>query len=1849
MSEPESKEYIAIIGMAGRFPGAKDLREFWRNLKGGVESITFFTDEELLSSGIDRDVISNPAYVRARGVLEDVDKFDAQFFGYSPREAMLMDPQHRFFLECAHEALESAGYDSERYQGAIAVYAGVSMNNYLINIYSDRNLVESVGDFQIAIGTDKDFLSTRVSYKMNLKGPSLTVQTACSTSLVAVDLACQSLLTFQSDMAIAGGVSISVPQESGYLYQEAGILSPDGHCRAFDIRAQGTVGGNGVGIVVLKRLSEAIADRDLIHAVIKGSAINNDGSLKVGYTAPSIDGQAEVIAAAQAAASVSPDTISYVEAHGTATALGDPIEVAALKKVFCSSGYQARSCALGSVKTNIGHLDAAAGVAGLIKTVLALKHRLIPASLHYQHPNPNIDFDQTPFYVNRELRAWEPVSGVRRAGVSSFGIGGTNAHVIVEEWEQEQSRRQKREGREVIVVSGRTRTAMESMSQRVKERLKQMKEEELGDAAYTLAVGRRSYEHRKAVVCSNIEQAISGLARPQKPRTINKVNEAGRPAVVFMFPGQGSQYVNMGLGLYKQEGEFRYWVDELSQEVKSEVGIDVREAIFPAEGGQKKAAEMLGQTRVTQPALYVVEYALARQLMKWGVRPKVMIGHSLGEYVAATVAGVFESRECARLVAVRAKLMQQMRRGAMMSVMASEEEVKKRLTSGLSIAAINSSRQCVVSGEEEEINEMKRRMEDEGVVVRRLKVRQAFHSEMMEGAGRRYRDEVKKVRRGGIGIRYISNVSGGWADQEEVKEEEYWVKQMMQEVRYEEGMEEIMRSEEGGIYIEVGPGGVLRELAKQQRGWGERGEEVVRVMRKEKEAEEDEEVIKRGLGEVWERGVEVDWGGVMRWEEEGRRKVEMPTYAFEGKRYWVEGKPIYHTAPEDETKRDESEWLYVPTWRQQSLIKSSAQSAAPDDRWLLFVERNELSKAMSDLLKESGQKVIEVEAANGFRKLSEDNYAIKADRPEDYQSVMNDLRKRGGVPRKIIHLWAAGGMGEGESSADQPGRSEREITDGFYSLIYVAQELGKEDLTRNYDLVVVVSGTQEVIGTEEIKPERALAMGPCKVIPQEYGNVRCKAVDIESDVSARAKELAELLIEEARHGQAGGEIAIRGKRRWVKTYDRVGEAREGKELIRERGVYLITGGGGGIGLALGEYLGRTKKARVILVDRKWKQDAEARESGASEVVKNIEQAGGEALVLGADVCCPEEMRQVVSEAHARFGHIHGIIHSAGNIAGGVIQLKTKDMAADVLAPKVGGTRVLEFLLADTDLDFVALCSSMDSIIGVLGQVDYTAANAFLDAFAYYNTRKNGVHTVSINWGTWRDVGMAVSTEVPRGLEDDQQQKLMLGMTTEEAVEAFNRILSYGIGPQVIVSPTDLLLAIERADSLKPAKYLEDANDGRSQERDAHLTGRRRPPDGHEKASRQRPRLHPLLDEEVISPEIAGLVFQKRFALRRDIIIRDHQIQGNPILPAAGFLEMVLAAARQHFKQSAFRLTDMAILAPLGVSRTETALAQVLLKAADSADDLRFRIVSWSDARKTWTEHVTGRLSARPTLGPAETVDLGHIKACWPQRVEAAELYSINSDCGPYFRSIDWLRSNGREALARLRLPPPAREETGYILHPSLVDGAIQTLLTLLSASSSRPDADGADFYLPVGIESVLVMGQLPDVVYSHASCQGEECGPGEGSDTRRGKLTLLDDQGRALVVLEGIILRKVRLSVTEATDGNGDEARALVVAPRDEFERGIAEIWKELLGVETVSIHDNFFDLGGHSLLAIQVLSRLIKEFHVKLSMKTIFETPTIADLAMLVKQELTLRDDADQTIVPRNTKNIDELMAELE
>jgi acyl transferase domain-containing protein len=670
-------EGIAIIGMAGRFPGANNIAEYWRNLRDGVESITFFSDEELRKAGVEASRLNSPNFVKAKGAIENGDMFDAAFFGFTPREAEIMDPQQRLFMECVWTALEDAGYDPETYKGAIGLYGGEGMNSYLLlNLMSNRDLLDSVGLLQASVQNRGDHLTTHVAYKLNLKGPSVTVQTACSTSLVAVHTACQSLLNFECDLALAGGVTITVPLKNGYTYLDGGIYSPDGHCRAFDERAQGTVQGDGVAVVALKRLSDAVNDGDTIHAVIRGSAVNNDGSLKVGYTAPGVNGQAEVIAEAHAMSGVNPETIGYVETHGTGTALGDPVEVDALTQAFRQGTGAKRFCAIGSVKTNIGHLDAAAGVSGLIKTVLALKHRQIPPSLNFEKENPRIDFANSPFYVNAVLSEWKNDEGEpRRAGVSSFGIGGTNAHLVVEEAPEPVASESKR-GWHLLPLAARTSSALDAATLQLHAYLKENPELNPADVAHTLQVGRRKLNHRRVVVCRDLEDAVRALETLDARRVFTSLQEPRNRPVVFLFPGQGAQYVRMGMELYAAEPTFREHIDSCSEILKPHLGFDLRDVLYPNDVALEQAKEKLNQTFVTQPALFVTEYALAKQWTHWGVRPEAMIGHSIGEYVAACLAGVFSLEDALRLVAARGRLIQSVASGSMLVVSLPEQKVR---------------------------------------------------------------------------------------------------------------------------------------------------------------------------------------------------------------------------------------------------------------------------------------------------------------------------------------------------------------------------------------------------------------------------------------------------------------------------------------------------------------------------------------------------------------------------------------------------------------------------------------------------------------------------------------------------------------------------------------------------------------------------------------------------------------------------------------------------------------------------------------------------------------------------------------------------------------------------------------------------------------------------------------------------------------------------------------------------------------------------------------------------------------------------------------------------------------------
>ncbi|WPB76076.1 amino acid adenylation domain-containing protein [Archangium violaceum] len=880
----EQFETIAIVGMTGRFPGARDLETFWRNLCEGVEARASFSDEELEAAGVDPALRARPGYVRAGFPLESPEFFDAGFFGFNPREAELLDPQHRLFLECAWEALERAGYDAERHRGSIAVFASSSISSYLLyNLMSQPDVVRSAGPYALLLANDKDFLATRVSHKLNLRGPSINVQTACSSSLVAVHLACQSLLSGESDMAMAGGVSIGFPQRAGYMFQEGSILSPDGHCRAFDAQGQGTVAGSGVGIVVLKRMSDALKDGDFIHAVIRGSALNNDGSGKVGYTAPSVDGQAAAISEALAVANVSASSIQYIEAHGTGTRLGDPIEIAGLTQAFKDQDAGPASCAIGSVKTNIGHLDAAAGVTGLIKAALALQHRQMPPSLHFREPNPGLGLERSPFYVNTALREWPASEEPRRAGVSSFGIGGTNAHAILEEAPQV-ARTPSARPWQLLVLSARSANALEQATGQLAEHLTRHPELELADVAFTLQAGRQRFTHRRAVVCRGLEDARAVLSGQHPQRLLTQVQEATERPVTFLFPGQGSQHVGMARGLYATESVFRQNLDACCKKLQPLLGMDLLELLHAPEERAAEATERLQQTAFAQPALFAIEYALARQWMALGVKPQALIGHSLGEYVAACIAGVLSLDDALALVAARGKLMQSLPGGTMLSVALPEQQVLPLLGERLSLAAVNAPSLCVVSGPTDAIEALEARLAPMGVEHRRLRTSHAFHSAMMDPILAPFTERVKQVRLSAPKIPFISNLTGTWITAEQATDPRYWTEHLRRAVRFGEGVTTLLASKEA-LLLEVGPGQALGMLVRQA-GPAALGRSVLSTLPRAKDEQTDNAAFLETLGRLWLAGVQVDWTKLH--ASERRQRLPLPTYPFQRQRYFIE-------------------------------------------------------------------------------------------------------------------------------------------------------------------------------------------------------------------------------------------------------------------------------------------------------------------------------------------------------------------------------------------------------------------------------------------------------------------------------------------------------------------------------------------------------------------------------------------------------------------------------------------------------------------------------------------------------------------------------------------------------------------------------------------------------------------------------------------------------------------------------------------------------------------------------------------------------------------------------------------------
>ncbi|MCU0287588.1 MAG: type I polyketide synthase [Acidobacteria bacterium] len=802
---------IAVIGMAGRFPGARDVNEFWNNLKNGVESITFFSDQELVEAGCDPRLLKDPRYIKAMGYLQDLEYFDGAFFGYTPIESEIADPQMRILHECAWEALEDAGYNPGNTSGRIGFYSGGESSSLWETLTSYSPLAKYVDPLALGNLNNKDYLSTRISYKFNLRGPAFTLHTACSTSLVTIHLAVQGLLNGECEMAMAGGIRVSPPGKSGYLYQVGLISSPDGHCRAFDARAKGTISGDGVGLVVLKSLEEARADNDHIYAIIKGTAINNDGVRKVGYHAPSIDGQSEVISAALYTAEVDPETIGYIETHGTGTELGDTVEIEALK--LCFNTTNEKICALGSVKTNVGHLGCAAGVTGFIKTVLILKHRLIPPSLHFEKPNPKIDFENSPFYVNTHLKPWQSrEKGFPfRAGVSSFGIGGTNAHIILEAVSTPPKDDAPDRPYQLLLLSARTPKALEKIKQNLVNYLRVNATISLADAAYTMQVGRKRFPVREKITCKDTNEAIQLITGKSTPYTAQPADENRK--VVFMFPGLGPQYVNMGQDLYQTEPFFHQEMDGCFEIIKS-LGYDIKAILYNNRSYETYQTNIIFEIEIAQMVMFSFEYSLAKLLMHWGIKPYAMIGYSFGEYVAACLAGVFSPADIIKLLVVRGKMISRLPRGTMLSVPLPVKEVLPQLPSSLSLA-IDNGQSCVVSGLASEIEAFAQKMKEKKILVSSFESPYAAHSQMLDAVLPEFTKEMSKIQLNEPGIPYISTVTGNWITVDDAKSPGYWARQLRSTVYFVQGIRKIMGDAQP-LFLEMGPGRDMIALVNRE-------------------------------------------------------------------------------------------------------------------------------------------------------------------------------------------------------------------------------------------------------------------------------------------------------------------------------------------------------------------------------------------------------------------------------------------------------------------------------------------------------------------------------------------------------------------------------------------------------------------------------------------------------------------------------------------------------------------------------------------------------------------------------------------------------------------------------------------------------------------------------------------------------------------------------------------------------------------------------------------------------------------------------------------------------------------------
>ncbi|MGY4828000.1 type I polyketide synthase [Sphaerotilaceae bacterium SBD11-9] len=1834
---------IAIVGMAIRVPGASNPEEFWANLKAGVEATHPYTDEELLAKGVSRSTLSDPNYVKAGITLQDVDAFDPEFFGFSQKEAAILDPQHRQFYEVCWEALERAGHPPETFDGAVGLFAGCGMGAYFtFNLLTNPELVDSVGLFLLRhTGNDKDFLSTRVSYAFNLNGPCVNVQTACSTSLVATHMAVQSLLSRECDMALAGGVTIEVPHGVGYHYKEGEVLSPDGHCRTFDHRSKGTVFGSGAGVVVLRRLADALRDGDHVHAVIKGSAINNDGSRKVGYLAPSVDGQAACVTEALALADCDADTLGYIECHGTATPVGDPIEIAALTQAFRATTDRVGYCKVGSVKTNIGHLDTAAGVASLIKATLALEHKQIPPSLNFEAPNPRIDFERSPFTVASKLSDWAVDRGARRAGVNSLGVGGTNAFVVLEE-APDRSPTPIDASAQLLVLSARNRKALDDNAKRLAAWLRLNPDKPLADVAYSLRVGRRGFEQRRVLACATHEEAIALLEGNDAKRVFTHTKDLDHPSLVFMFPGGGAQYVQMGMGLYEKEPVFREHVDKGLAILKNRFGADLAPVLLAKES-TPELAEQLARPSAQLPLTFLVEIALTRLWESYGIKPDVVIGHSMGENTAACIAGVFSFEDALGLLLLRGQLVEQTPPGSMISVPMPAKDLVPLLGDELDLASANSPQLSVMSGPFAPLEALAARLKEQGIDTQQVKVNVAGHSRLLDGILPRFRAYLQSIQLNEPKLRIVSNFTGKWLDPVRARDPEYWVQHLRNSILFADGVDTLLESD-SNVYLEVGPGNMLGSFVRQNpRSPAQR---VLSSMRHPQDPIPDHVYFRTVMGRLWALGVDFDvdrlWGA-------GRRRLPMPTYAFQHGHYWIEA-GVGSTGPSRTDMerplrlQDFNDWFRKPRWVQQGILDSSEEPRT----WLAFHGREPLSLAAIAALRDAGHSVISVLPGDTFAQIDDSTYTLAAEAGGvGYQELVDALVAREIFPDRVLHTWLVT-----LDRAFRPGSTffHRNQEHGFYSLFHLVRALAKGGITeRGLHMTVVANGAQRVGDEPLLFPDKATALGPCAVIPREFPKVTCAFVDTDlgasagngkrnSQADALAARLADDLAGELFAAPGTRVIAWRNGVRWERhlTGFRQPKGAAPAQRLRQGGVYLLTGGLGGIGGVMAEWLASEYRAKLVLVGRTplpqrsdWDDWLDKHEIGDSisqaiQKVRELERLGATVLPVAADVAVAERMKEVVAEARAAFKEINGVFHAAGVVRDSLIQLKSPRDIEDVFSAKVYGTLVLDEIFRDSALDFMVLFSSASAYIAPTGQVDYVGASAFVNAFAESCRDQRKYPVTAISWGIWKDVGM--------------------------------------VG-QLAASPE-----VSQASQTLPVAS---------------------PHFKHRLASRD---------------GVAQLQVFTGSLSTSDWVIDEHRLgSGEALLPGTGYLELIRAALAELGHPGSWQLSNLVFESPLFVSEDAPRAFRVSLRGDDQRWDVE--IQAEGDTAGSFVRCAAARVA--PVELVASSVSLSDIEArCTGTSMVASGASAVRTrqeahlKFGPRWRVLKRLSLGSAEALAHLTLPPEFTADLAtHGLHPGVLDIATGCAMDLIPGYADQDVAQ--NLWAPISYRGLRYHAPIESDVYSWIRLASDGSA---ASDFAAFDVTITDAQGRVLLEVERLTLRKLdgpwhspkadlaggdaaaeaaaarakplspgemalrhnvsqgitppeglqalgRLlggaimpadlivsamkiedlvaqaeSLSRASNA-GAEARfsrpeldSDFTPPRDALEKGLAELWGKLLGVEGVGIQDSFFDLGGHSLIAVRLFNEIADKFSIDLPMSVLMQSPTIEGLATLVR-----------------------------